>query len=77
MIHGINEFPIRLDETALREIAGKSTDNEVYVRVNMILPRVSSQEHISLRNTLSTLIALQDYMKSRRVDPGFQVVTGE
>ncbi len=77
MIHGISEFPVRLDERALAEIAGKCADNEIYVRVNMILPRVSSAEHLSLRSTVATLLALQDYLKERRVDPGFQVVTGE
>jgi hypothetical protein len=71
-----NEFPVRLDERALNEIANKSSDNDVYVRVNQIMPSVSADQ-LGIRATLATLIALQEYLKERRVDPGFQVVLGE
>jgi len=75
--NGKNEFPVRLDERALTEIAAKATDNDVYVRVNQVIPRAASADQIGMRGAISVLIALQDYLKDRRVDPGFQVVIGE
>lgn len=74
---GSNEFPVRLDERALVEIATKSNDNDIYVRVNQILPRVSSGDQFATRSAIATLLALQEYLKDRNVDPGFQVVIGD
>jgi hypothetical protein len=72
---GRNEFPVRLDIKALAEIAAKCSDNDVFVRVNHILPRVTTADQLALRNATAVLIALQEYLKERHVDPGFQVVS--
>jgi hypothetical protein len=77
MTTGPNDFPVMLNEQALIEIAGKSSDNDVYVRVNQILPSVTSSQQLSLRSAAAVLLALHDYLTERRVDPGFQVVLGE
>lgn len=75
MKDGRNEFPVRLDEKALIEIANRANDNTMFISAMHTLP--VQQDGGELSRTYRTLSAFHSYLLERRVDPGFQVVIGE
>lgn len=65
-----NEFPIRLDAAAIAEITQMSEEGLQIDAVGMLLDNQAPLEDV---HTATVLDALQRYMKSRHVDPGFEV----
>lgn len=72
MTTGRNEFPIRLDEKAIKAILLKAEDSEIVAAALRALHSVMDATPETYR-TVTLLIAFQEFLKERRVDPGFQV----
>ena len=65
------EFPLKIDAAAIAEITQMSESGLEIDAVDMLLNASAPLEDI---HTATVLDALQRYMKSRHVDPGFEVV---
>lgn len=70
MTAGRNEFPLKLDALAIAEITRMSEQGLEIDAVGMMLEQQAPLEDI---HTATVLDALIRYMRSRHVDPGFEV----